>query len=140
MENGGLFGVGPGQGVVKLSLPDAHADFVYAVAAEELGFILSSVLILFFAFIVLKGLKRVLDSQDMFAILAVGGLLSMFALQSIIHMGANVNLLPTKGMTLPFISYGGSSLIAIAFAMGTVLSLTRKNIQSPIAQSGYYTT
>ena len=88
----------------------------------------------------LKGLKRVLDSQDMFAILAVGGLLSMFALQSIIHMGANVNLLPTKGMTLPFISYGGSSLIAIAFAMGAVLSLTRKNIQSPIAQSGYYTT
>lgn len=137
IENGGLFGVGPGQGIVKLDIPDAHADFIYAVAAEELGFFLISVLIFLFAFILLRGLHRVMDSKDMFVILAVGGILTMFGLQSIIHMGSNLSLLPTKGMTLPFISYGGSSLIAVAFSMGAVMALTRRQINAPIARQGY---
>lgn len=137
IENGGLFGAGPGQGVVKLDIPDAHADFIFAVAVEELGFFLICILIILFTFVLLRGLHRIMDSSDMFVILAVGGLLTMFGLQSVIHMGSNLSLLPTKGMTLPFISYGGSSLISVAFAMGAVLALTRKQIKPPIARQGY---
>lgn len=134
-QNGGLFGTGPGQGNVKLHLPDAHADFIFAVAGEELGLIFIVALIMLFAFILLRGLNRIMDSDNMFTLLAVGGLLTMFGLQALIHMGSSVSLLPAKGMTLPFVSYGGSSLLAISIAMGMVLALTRKQSRSAITKS-----
>lgn len=125
-RHGGLIGTGPGQGTVKLQLPDSHADFIFSVAGEELGFFFVIGLMGLYAFIVLRGFNKLMDSDNLFAILAVGGLLIQFALQAFIHMGSSLNILPTKGMTLPFISYGGSSLVAVAFTMGAVLALTRR--------------
>ncbi len=127
-ESGGLLGVGPGQGEVKLILPDAHADFIFAVAGEELGLILTLVLVGVFGFIVVRGMLRVKESDNLFIILAVAGILTQFGGQAFIHMGSSVNILPAKGMTLPFVSYGGSSLLALGFGMGIVLGLTRKNL------------
>ena len=125
-REGGFFGKGAGQGVVKLNLPDAHADFIFAVAGDELGFIFVAFLVVVFAFIVLRGFNRLLENDDMFIVLATGGLLVMFGLQAFVHMGSSLHLLPAKGMTLPFVSYGGSSLLAICLAMGMVLALTRR--------------
>lgn len=125
-RQGGLTGAGPGQGTVKLSLPDSHADFIFSVAGEELGFFFVLGIMGIYAFIVLRGFNKLMDSDHLFAILAVGGLLIQLALQAFIHMGSSLNILPTKGMTLPFISYGGSSLVSMAFAMGAVLALTRR--------------
>ena len=125
-REGGFIGTGAGQGVVKLSLPDAHADFIFAVAGDEMGFVFAAFLIIVFAFIVLRGLNRIMDSDDMFIVLAAGGLLVMFGLQAFIHMGSSLHLLPAKGMTLPFVSYGGSSLLSISLAMGMILGLTRR--------------
>lgn len=133
---GGLFGAGPGQGTVKLGIPDAHADFIFAVAGEEMGLLFAVFLVILFGFIVLRGFNRIMDSDDMFTVLAGGGLLTMFGLQAIIHMGAGVRLLPAKGMTLPFISYGGSSLLAVAFAAGVILALTRRKGRQGIARGG----
>ena len=127
-QNGGFFGTGPGQGEVKLILPDAHADFIFAVAGEELGLILTLVLVGVFGFIVIRGMLRIKESNNLFMILAVAGILTQFGGQALIHMGSSVNLLPTKGMTLPFVSYGGSSLLALGFGMGMVLGLTRRNL------------
>lgn len=124
--NGGLMGTGPGQGTVKFSLPDAHADFIFAVAGEELGLIACLLIVLTFGFIVLRGFARVFNENNYFVILATAGLLVQFGLQSMINMGSSLHLMPTKGMTLPFISYGGSSLLALGFGMGMVLALTRK--------------
>ncbi len=138
-RQGGVFGTGPGQGSVKLNLPDAHADFIFSVAGEELGLVFVIVLVLLFAYVVLRGLNRVIDSSDMFAVLAVGGLLTMFGMQALVHMCSAVHLLPAKGMTLPFISYGGSSLLAMAWAMGMVLALTRRQVRSSIARGGALT-
>ena len=123
---GGLFGRGPGEGSVKLALPDAHADFVFAVAGEEFGMIACLVLVAVFAFVVLRGLSRMLVETNLFIMLAVTGLLAQFGLQAFINMGSSVSLMPTKGMTLPFISYGGSSLLAVALGMGMTLALTRR--------------
>jgi cell division protein FtsW len=123
---GGWFGVGPGEGTIKRIIPDAHADFVFSVAGEEFGIVLCFVIMFLFAFIVLRGLSIALRQQDEFARYGVAGLVIMFGFQSIINMGVNLQLMPAKGMTLPFISYGGSSLIAIAISMGMVLALTRK--------------
>jgi cell division protein FtsW len=123
---GGLFGRGPGEGRVKSVLPDAHSDFVFAVAGEEMGLIACLAIVALFAFIVLRGFVRVLPEQNLFVVLAVAGLLVQFGLQGLINMGSTLHLIPTKGMTLPFLSYGGSSLLALAFGMGMVLSLTRK--------------
>lgn len=123
--NGGWFGVGPGEGVMKRSLPDSHADFAFAVAGEEFGIVLCMIIAGLFAFIVLRGLMFALRERDEFTRLAVAGLVSVVGFQSIINMSVNLQLMPAKGMTLPFISYGGSSLIAIAISMGMVLSLTR---------------
>lgn len=134
-QNGGLFGTGPGQGTVKLGLPDAHADFIFAVAGEELGLIVSLVLLGLFAFVILRGFNRVMDSAAIFPLLATAGLLVMFGFQALIHMGSSLHVLPAKGMTLPFISYGGSSLWAMAFAMGMVLALTRRQPRSTIVRS-----
>ncbi len=135
-QNGGIFGTGPGQGTVKLSLPDAHADFIFSVAGEELGLFFVIIIIGLFGFVIWRGLNRIQDSEDMFVILASGGLLTMFGLQALIHMGSSLHLLPTKGMTLPFISYGGSSLLSMSIAMGMVLALTRRQGRSGIAKSG----
>ena len=125
-SNGGFFGQGPGEGTVKNSLPDAHADFVFAVAGEELGLILTLVIVSLFAFIVLRGLLRTMGENNLFVLLAVSGLLVQFGLQTLINMASSLQLIPTKGMTLPFISYGGSSLLAIALGIGMVLALTRR--------------
>jgi cell division protein FtsW len=124
--DGGLLGRGPGEGVVKRVIPDAHTDFIFAVAAEEYGVIVCLLIVALFAFIVLRGFSRLVRQDNLFVMLAAGGLLIQFGLQALINIGVNLNLLPTKGMTLPFISYGGSSLIALALAMGMVLALTRR--------------
>ena len=124
--NGGLFGTGPGGGTAKRILPDAHADFIFSVLGEEFGFLAGIVLVLLFAFIVMRVLLRSLEERDAFSALALAGLISVFGLQSIINMAVNLSLIPAKGMTLPFISYGGSSLLSMAFAMGLVLVFGRR--------------
>lgn len=124
--NGGLFGRGPGEGHVKDVLPDAHADFVFAVAGEEYGLIICLVILALFAFVVLRGLLRLLLENDLFVVLAAAGLLTSFGLQAFINMASSLHLIPTKGMTLPFVSYGGSSVFAIALGMGMLLALTRR--------------
>ena len=125
-RNGGLFGRGPGEGQVKAVLPDAHTDFVFAVAGEEFGLLACLVIVGLFAFVVLRGLARVLHERDLFIVLSVVGLLTTFALQALINMASAIHLIPPKGMTLPFVSYGGSSVLAVALAMGMVLALTRR--------------
>jgi len=134
--NGGFFGMGPGQGTVKNSIPDVHADFIFAVSGEELGLIATLALVGVYAFILLRGFGRLMESNDMFVVLAAGGILSMFGLQAFVHMGSSLHLLPTKGMTLPFISYGGSSILAMGFGMGVVLGLTRREARTSIARAG----
>ncbi|MFC5585632.1 putative lipid II flippase FtsW [Nitratireductor kimnyeongensis] len=126
ITRGGWFGRGPGEGTVKRILPDSHTDFVFAVAGEEFGIILCLILLGLFAFVVLRGLTKARREDDDFTRYAVSGLVILFGFQSIINMGVNVRMLPAKGMTLPFISYGGSSLIAMAISMGFVLALTRR--------------
>ncbi len=124
--NGGVLGRGPGEGIVKLVLPDAHSDFIFAVVGEEFGLFAGLTIVAVFAFIVLRGFYRMLQERNIFVLLATGGLLVQFGAQAIVNMGVNMRLLPAKGMTLPFISYGGSSLLALALAMGMVLGLTRR--------------
>lgn len=135
-QNGGLFGAGPGQGTVKLSLPDAHADFIFSVAGEEMGFVFIALLMALFGFVVLRGYNRLIESDSMFPVLAAGGLLAMFGFQTLIHMGSSLNVLPAKGMTLPFLSYGGSSGLAMGFAMGAVLALTRRKARLSVSRTG----
>jgi cell division protein FtsW len=130
MIRGSWFGQGPGEGSVKKILPDSHTDFIFSVAAEEFGLIFCMGIAVLFAFIVLRGLRFALREQDEFTRLAVAGLVSSFGFQSIINIGVNVQILPAKGMTLPFISYGGSSLVAMAISMGFVLALTRRKPKS----------
>lgn len=125
-KNGGLMGTGPGGGEAKLVLPDAHTDFTFAVVGEEFGLIACILLMALFAFVVLKILVRAKQEPDPFAALALSGLGLIFGFQAVINMGVNTALLPAKGMTLPFISYGGSSLLGMAFGMGLVLALGRK--------------
>jgi cell division protein FtsW len=124
--NGGLLGRGPGEGRVKDVLPDAHADFVFAVAGEEFGMLICLVILTVFAFIVLRGLLRLLKEQDLFIVLSCTGLVTGFGLQAFVNMASTLKLIPTKGMTLPFISYGGSSVMAVALGMGMLLALTRR--------------
>ncbi|MBC7908724.1 MAG: putative lipid II flippase FtsW [Rhodospirillaceae bacterium] len=124
-KNGGMFGRGPGEGRVKLVLPDAHTDFILAVAGEEFGIALCLVVVALFAFIVLRGFSRLMKEENLFVVLATAGLLVQFGLQAFINMASTLRLMPTKGMTLPFISYGGSSMLALALGMGMVLALTR---------------
>jgi cell division protein FtsW len=124
--NGGLFGRGPGEGRVKNALPDAHADFVFAVAGEEFGFVVCLLILALFAFVVVRGLLRLVAEGDMFVVLAATGLLAQFGLQAFVNMASSLHLIPTKGMTLPFVSYGGSSVLAIALGMGMLLALTRR--------------
>ena len=126
--NGGLLGRGPGEGTVKTLLPDAHADFIFAVVGEEFGLLACIVIVAMFAFVVLRGFVLALRDENLFVVLAVSGLLAQFGLQALINMGSALSLMPTKGMTLPFISYGGSSMMALALAMGMVLGLTRRRV------------
>ncbi len=124
--SGGWFGRGPGEGSVKTIIPDAHSDFVFAVAGEEFGLFACLLIVCLFAFVVLRGFTKLLKESDLFVLLATGGLLTQFGLQAFINMASTLSLMPTKGMTLPFISYGGSSLLALAFAMGMVLGFLRR--------------
>jgi cell division protein FtsW len=123
--NGGWFGLGPGEGIAKRSLPDSHTDFVFAVAAEEFGIVLCLALLALFAFIVIRALSRAYATEDMFARFAASGLAIMFGVQAAINMSVNLQLIPAKGMTLPFISYGGSSIVSLAYGVGMMLALTR---------------
>jgi cell division protein FtsW len=125
-SNGGWFGLGPGEGIAKRSLPDSHTDFVFAVAAEEFGIILCLALLALFAFVVIRTLSRAYANDDMFARFAASGLAIMFGVQAAINMAVNLQLIPAKGMTLPFISYGGSSIISLAYGVGMMLALTRQ--------------
>jgi len=124
--NGGWWGRGPGEGTVKEYLPDAHADFVFAVAGEELGLVTCLIIVALFAFIVLRGFSRLLQENNLFVVLAATGLLVQFGLQAVVNMASSLQLMPTKGMTLPFLSYGGSSLLALGLGMGMALALTRR--------------
>ncbi|MBD8876274.1 putative peptidoglycan glycosyltransferase FtsW [Roseibium polysiphoniae] len=123
---GGWFGRGPGEGTVKRILPDSHTDFIFAVVAEEFGIIVCLFLVSVFAFIVIRGLSHASRDQDAFGRLATAGLVVLFGLQATINLSVNLNLMPPKGMTLPFISYGGSSLMSSAMVAGAILALTRK--------------
>ena len=129
---GGWFGRGPGEGTIKRILPEAHTDFVFAVAAEEFGIVICLALLTLYAFVVLRALRRALDDQDPFRRFAVAGLAILFGLQSAINMSVNLHLIPAKGMTLPFISYGGSSMISLAYGMGMLLALTRERPRSEL--------
>jgi len=126
--NGGLWGRGPGEGTVKDVLPDAHADFVFAVAGEEFGVIACLAVVALFAFIVLRGFSRMSQEGSLFVLLAATGLLVQFGLQAAINMASSLHLIPTKGMTLPFLSYGGSSMLALGLGMGMMLALTRRRL------------
>jgi cell division protein FtsW len=123
---GGWLGQGPGEGTVKRILPDAHTDFIFAVAAEEFGIIICIGLVVVFAMVVFRGLANSLRTEDPFARLSAAGLVVLFGVQSVINMAVNLSLMPQKGMTLPFISYGGSSMIAVAFGMGLLLAFSRR--------------
>ena len=123
---GGWFGRGPGEGTVKRVLPDSHADFVFAVAAEEFGIVLCLLLVALFAFVVIRALMHAMRDHDPFTRFATAGLAMLFGTQSAINMAVNLHLIPAKGMTLPFISYGGSSMISLAYGMGMLLALTRE--------------
>jgi cell division protein FtsW len=128
-RNGGFLGQGPGEGIVKLHIPDAHADFVFSVAGEEFGFVLCITLLLLFAGLIARGFFYAYREKDLFPTLAITGIIMQLALQSLVNMASSLHLIPTKGMTLPFISYGGSSLLAMAIGMGMVLSFTRRDHQ-----------
>jgi cell division protein FtsW len=126
IAHGGWFGQGPGEGVMKRHVPDLHTDFIYSVAAEEYGLIFSLLLISLFAFIVIRGLYKSMKLTDSFEQVAAGALFVLVGQQAFINVAVNLNLIPTKGMTLPFISYGGSSMLAMGLTLGLALALTRK--------------
>ena len=133
IQEGGFFGVGVGKGSVKWSLPDAHTDFIIAVAAEEYGLILVLIIISLFMAITVRSLLRLMAERDVFVRLAGTGIASLFGMQAMINIGVAVRLLPAKGMTLPFISYGGSSLIAGGIGLGMLLAFTRSRPQGDIS-------
>lgn len=123
---GGLFGRGPGEGVMKRHVPDLHTDFIYSVAAEEYGLVFSFALICLFGFVVVRGLYKSMKLADPFEQVAAAGLFVLLGQQTFINVAVNLNMIPTKGMTLPFISYGGSSMLAMGLTLGMALALTRK--------------
>ena len=123
---GGWMGKGPGEGTVKRILPDAHTDFIFAVTAEEFGIVVCIAIVLLFAVVVMRSLYVALKNEDAFIRLAVTGIALLFGIQASINIMVNVHLMPAKGMTLPFISYGGSSLLSLAMTTGFLIALTRK--------------
>ncbi len=124
--SGGIWGVGPGEGIVKKHLPDAHADFIFAVIGEEFGFIFCVCLILLIGFIIVYGMLKALKNTNYFNMLAQMGLLTQFGLQALINIASTLHLIPTKGMTLPFISYGGSSMLSTSVTIGMILALSKR--------------
>jgi cell division protein FtsW len=130
ITSGGWFGEGPGEGTVKRLLPDSHTDFVFAVTGEEFGIVACGILLFLFAVVVLRGLAHALRETDPFVRLSLSGLTLVFGLQASINMMVNLKLMPAKGMTLPFISYGGSSMLAIAIMMGMMLALARRRARN----------
>ena len=132
IQEGGFFGVGVGEGQVKWSLPDAHTDFIIAVAAEEYGLILVLIIIALYGLVTVRSLFRLMRERDPFTRLAGTGLACIFGVQAMINMGVAVRLLPAKGMTLPFVSYGGSSVIAAGVTVGMLLAMTRSRPQGEI--------
>jgi len=134
IQDGGLFGVGIGAGTVKWTLPDAHTDFIIAVAAEEFGLLFCLVIIALFMFLTLRALLRLRRERDMFIRLSGVGLATVLGAQSLINLGVAVRLLPAKGMTLPFVSYGGSSLLAAGIMMGLLLAMTRTRSQGDMSE------
>ena len=136
IRNGGVFGMGPGEGVVKQILPDSHTDFIFAVAGEELGTLVCIFIVLIFVFIIVRSFVRVFNESDLFVIYATTGLLVQFGVQAFVNMGVALSLLPNTGMTLPFVSYGGSSTLAISIAMGMILAFTRRRYGNVIARQG----
>ncbi len=129
-QSGGFFGRGPGEGVVKMNIPDAHTDFIFAVAAEEYGMFLCLVIVGIYAAIVVRAMIVSAKDNNLFIILSASALAASFGLQGIINMASSLHMMPTKGMTLPFISYGGSSLLATALGVGMLLAITRKNVHA----------
>jgi cell division protein FtsW len=127
LTSGGLFGAGPGAGTRKFHLPEPHTDYIFSVIGEEFGIIACLAIALLYMTIVARVLIRLLHEDDAFVVLAAAGLVTQFGLQALINMAVNVHLAPSKGMTLPFISYGGSSMIALAIGMGLLLAFTRRN-------------
>lgn len=135
-RTGGLFGLGPGEGQVKEVLPDAHADFILAVAGEEFGVIVCLAVVGLYSFVVLRGFARSLRQDDLFVLLAASGLLAQFGMQALINMASTLHLIPPKGIPLPFVSYGGSSTLALAWSIGMVLALTREQPGRPVIVGG----
>ena len=133
IQEGGFFGVGVGEGQVKWSLPDAHTDFIIAVAAEEYGLILVLVIIVLFLVVTVRSLFRLIRERDLFIRLAGTGIAVLFGMQAMINMGVAARLLPAKGMTLPFVSYGGSSLVAAGIGLGLLLAFTRTRAQGDMS-------
>lgn len=127
LTNGGLLGTGPGGGTVKFKLPEAHTDYIFSVIGEEFGLIVCAVIAVLFLAIVLRVYIKLLDEEDEFRLLAAAGLATQFGAQALVSMAVNTGLAPSKGMTLPFISYGGSSMIALSLGMGLLLAFTRRN-------------
>ncbi len=138
--NGGFFGTGPGNGLIKKYIPDAHTDFIFAVISEEFGLIFTLAIMLTFLTIITRAIKRLALEDDLFTYLSATGLISLFSLQALVNIGVSIAMLPTKGMTLPFISYGGSSILAMSICMGVVLSLTKKKYDNKIEQKNIITT
>ena len=134
-SRGGWLGQGPGEGIVKRILPEAHTDFVFAVAAEEFGVVLCLALLALVAFIVIRALAKAMRNDDPFVRFAAAGLAMLFGMQAAINMAVNLHLIPAKGMTFPFVSYGGSSMISMAFGMGMLLALTRERPRAEMLAS-----
>lgn len=124
--NGSFLGTGPGNGVVKKFIPDAHTDFIFAVVGEEYGILACAIIILIFAYLLMRIVKRALEEEDAFVFLALCGLMTQFSMQVIVNIGVSLRLMPTKGMTLPFISYGGSSMMSTAICFGLILAFTKR--------------
>ena len=133
IKAGRWLGKGPGEGTVKRILPDAHTDFIFAVTGEEFGLLACMALCSVYAFIVIRGLSRAARSEDPFCAFAGAGLVMLFGIQAAINMSVNLHLMPAKGMTLPFISYGGSSLVSVALEMGFLVAVTRRRPRSEVA-------
>ena len=129
---GGWFGKGPGEGTLKRILPDSHTDFIFAVTGEEFGVIVCILLVTLFAFIVVRGLSNAAKNEDPFCRFAAAALTMLFGIQSCINLAVNLHLMPAKGMTLPFVSYGGSSLISLALGMGFLIAVTRKRPRTEV--------
>ena len=127
ITHGGFTGVGPGGGLNKFRLPEAHTDYIFSVIGEEFGLLACIAIACVYLAIIVRVLLRLLDEEDVFTILAAAGLTTQFGLQAIINMGVNAQIFPSKGMTLPFISYGGSSMLALCIGVGLLLAFTRRN-------------